>query len=102
MDEALGSKNGHLELFLRFLLGLSVESNQSLLQELMTQSRNSSHINEKAVHYIKVKINENPSPDKYINLFHCLSELGDLSLMNEAEPHLSRGGLRHVKLSSSQ
>ncbi len=102
VDEALGSKNGHLDLFLRFLLGLSVESNQSLLQELMTQTRNGSHNNEKAVHYIKVKINENPSPDKYINLFHCLSELGDLSLMNEAEPRMSHGGLRHVRLSSSQ
>ncbi|XP_067308029.1 protein NLRC3-like [Pseudorasbora parva] len=102
VDEALDSKNGHLDLFLRFLLGLSVESNQSLLQELKTQTGNSSHKNEKTVDYIKEKISENPSPDKYINLFHCLNELGDLSLVNEAEPHMSRGGLRAVKLSSSQ
>ncbi|XP_048046154.1 protein NLRC3-like isoform X2 [Megalobrama amblycephala] len=103
VDEALDSKNGHLDLFLRFLLGLSVESNQSLLQELKTQTGNSSHNNEKTVDYIKEKISENPSPDKYINLFHCLNELGDLSLVNEAEPHMrSRGGLRDVKLSSSQ
>uniref|UniRef100_A0A8C2H7C9 NACHT domain-containing protein n=1 Tax=Cyprinus carpio TaxID=7962 RepID=A0A8C2H7C9_CYPCA len=102
VDEALSSKNGHLDLFLRFLLGLSEESNQSLLQELMTQIGNSSHNNEKTVHYIREKISENPSPDKYINLFHCLNEMGDLSLMNEAEPRMSRGGLRHVKLLSSQ
>uniref|UniRef100_A0A671P4R9 Uncharacterized protein n=1 Tax=Sinocyclocheilus anshuiensis TaxID=1608454 RepID=A0A671P4R9_9TELE len=102
VDEALGSKNGHLDLFLRFLLGLSEESNQSLLQELMTQIGNSSHNNEKTIHFIREKISENPSPDKYINLFHCLNELGDLSLMNEAEPRMSRGGLRHVKLFSSQ
>ncbi|CAM4548684.1 unnamed protein product [Leuciscus chuanchicus] len=101
VDEALDSRNGHLDLFLRFLLGLSVESNQSLLQELKTQTANSSHNNEKTVDYIKEKISENPSPDKYINLFHCLNELGDLSLVNEAEPHTS-GGLRAVKLSSSQ
>ncbi|XP_048046163.1 NLR family CARD domain-containing protein 3-like [Megalobrama amblycephala] len=101
VDEALDSKNGHLDLFLRFLLGLSVESNQSLLQELKTQTGNSSHNNEKTVHYIKEKISENPSPDKYINLFHCLNELGDLSLVNEAQPH-TYGGLRNVKLSSSQ
>ncbi|CAM4548236.1 unnamed protein product [Leuciscus chuanchicus] len=100
VDEALDSKNGHLDLFLRFLLGLSVKSNQSLLQELKTQTANSSHNNEKTVDYIKEKISENPSPDKYINLFHCLNELGDLSLVNEAKPHMSRG-LRDVKLSSS-
>ncbi len=102
VDEALGSKNGHLDLFLRFLLGLSVETNQNLLQELMTPTGNVSYNNEKTVHYIKEKISKNPSPDKYINLFHCLNELGDLSLTNEAEPRMSRGGLRHVKLSSSQ
>ncbi|ROL46603.1 NLR family CARD domain-containing protein 3, partial [Anabarilius grahami] len=102
VDEALDSKNGHLDLFLRFLLGLSVESNQSLLQELKTQTGNRSHNNEKTVHYIKEKISENPSPDKYINLFHCLNELGDLSLVNEAQPHMSSGGLGDVKLSSSQ
>ncbi|XP_039536192.1 NACHT, LRR and PYD domains-containing protein 3-like [Pimephales promelas] len=102
VDEALHSRNGHLDLFLRFLLGLSVESNQSLLQELKTQTANSSHNNEETVDYIKEKIRENPSPEKYINLFHCLNELGDLSLVNEAQPHTSRGGLRAVKLSSSQ
>ncbi|XP_077086537.1 protein NLRC3-like [Siphateles boraxobius] len=102
VDEALHSKNGHLDLFLRFLLGLSVKSNQGLLQELKTQTANSSHSNEKTVDYIKEKISENPSPDKYINLFHCLNELGDLSLVNEAQPHMSYGGLRDVKLSSSQ
>ncbi|XP_051717713.1 NACHT, LRR and PYD domains-containing protein 3-like isoform X25 [Ctenopharyngodon idella] len=101
VDEALDSKNGHLDLFLRFLLGLSVESNQSLLQELKTQTGNRSHNNEKTADYIKEKISENPSPDKYINLFHCLNELGDLSLVNEAQPH-TYGGLRNVKLSSSQ
>ncbi|XP_067307564.1 NACHT, LRR and PYD domains-containing protein 3-like [Pseudorasbora parva] len=102
VDEALDSKNGHLDLFLRFLLGLSVKSNQSLLQELKTQTGNSSHKNEKTVDYIKEKISKNPAPDKYINLFHCLNELGDLSLVTEAQPHMSDGGLRDVKLSSSQ
>ncbi|KAG1926561.1 NACHT, LRR and PYD domains-containing protein 12-like [Pimephales promelas] len=103
VDEALHSRNGHLDLFLSFLLGLSVESNQSLLQELKTQTANSSHNNEETVDYIKEKISENPSPEKYINLFHCLNELGDLSLVNTAKPYTKRyGGLRDVKFSSSQ
>ncbi|XDV19695.1 hypothetical protein PO909_025122 [Leuciscus waleckii] len=102
VDEALDSKNGHLDLFLRFLLGLSVKSNQSLLQGLKTQTANSSHNKERTVYYIKENISKNPSPDKYINLFHCLNELGDLSLVNKAQPHMRSGGLRAVKLSSSQ
>ncbi|CAM4548227.1 unnamed protein product [Leuciscus chuanchicus] len=102
VDEALDSKNGHLDLFLRFVLGLSVESNQSLLQELKTHTANSSHNNEETVAYIKEKISENPSPDKYINLFHCLNELGDLSLVDEAQPQMRNGRLCDVKLSSSQ
>ncbi|XDV53668.1 hypothetical protein PO909_022107 [Leuciscus waleckii] len=101
VDEALDSKNGHLDLFLRFLLGLSVESNQSLLQELKTQTANSSHNNEKTADYIKEKISENPSPDKYINLFHCLNELGEFSLVKKALSYTWSGGLCAMKLSSS-
>ncbi|KAA0701592.1 NACHT, LRR and PYD domains-containing protein 10 [Triplophysa tibetana] len=75
VDESLRSKNGHLDLFLRFLLGLSLESNQNLLGGLMTQTVRSSHSNEKTVEYIKKKISSTRSPEKSINLFHCLNEL---------------------------
>ncbi|ROJ25455.1 Ribonuclease inhibitor [Anabarilius grahami] len=68
----------------------------------MTQTGNHSHNNEKTVPYIKKKISENHSPDKYINLFHCLDELGDLSLVNETFLNLGYGGLSKVKRSSSQ
>ncbi|ROL49954.1 Protein NLRC3 [Anabarilius grahami] len=77
VDEALQSKNGHLDLFLRFLLGLSVESHQILLQGLMKQTSSRSDSNEKTVEYIKMKIRIIDSPEKSINLFHCLNELGD-------------------------
>ncbi|XP_076849556.1 NLR family CARD domain-containing protein 3-like [Brachyhypopomus gauderio] len=105
VDKALQSQNGHLDLFLRFLLGLSLESNQILLQGLLTQTERSPHSKEETVKYIKEKIRENPSPEKSINLFHCLNEMNDHSLVQEVQTYLSRGGdtrLRGVRLSPAQ
>ncbi|XP_051732663.1 NLR family CARD domain-containing protein 3-like isoform X3 [Ctenopharyngodon idella] len=102
VDEALQSKNGHLDLFLRFLLGLSLESNQTLLRELLTQTGSCSYNRKKTVQYIKQKIRENRSPERSINLFHCLNELGDDSLMQEIQRYLKSGGIGKTKLSSSQ
>ncbi|XP_058628186.1 protein NLRC3-like [Onychostoma macrolepis] len=102
VDEALQSKNGHLDLFLRFLLGLSLESNQTLLRKLLTQTGSCSYNKEETVQYIKQKIMENHSPERSINLFHCLNELGDHSLMQEIQRYLRSGKIRKAKLSSSQ
>ncbi|KAF4087463.1 hypothetical protein AMELA_G00071070 [Ameiurus melas] len=105
VDKALQSENGHLDLFLRFLLGLSLESNQTLLRDLLPQTRSSSHSKQETVEYIKEKIRENPSPEKSINLFHCLNELNDHSLEQEVQHYLNRGGdgrLCGVRLSPAQ
>ncbi|KAK7124023.1 hypothetical protein R3I93_022204 [Phoxinus phoxinus] len=102
VNEALQSKNGHLDLFLRFLLGLSVESHQILLQGLMTLRRRRSDSNEKTVEYIKEKIRTIDSPEKSINLFHCLNELGDQSLVEEIQQYLKSGTISEARLSSSQ
>ncbi len=102
VDESLQSKNGHLDLFLRFLLGLSVKSHQILLQQIMTLKRSSSDSNEKSVEYIKMKIRTIDSPEKSINLFHCLNELGDRSLVEEIQQYLKSGRIKEAKLSSSQ
>ncbi|XP_035377315.1 NLR family CARD domain-containing protein 3-like [Electrophorus electricus] len=96
VDQALQSENGHLDLFLRFLLGLSLESNQTLLRGLLTQTGISSNSKEKIVKYIKKRIRENPSPEKSINLFQCLNELNDHSLVQEVQTYLSRGGNRRL------
>ncbi|KAM9489280.1 NLR family CARD domain-containing protein 3-like isoform 1-T1 [Clarias gariepinus] len=105
VDKALQSKNGHLDLFIRFLLGLSLESNQTLLRDLLPQTGSRSHSKQKTVKYIKKKIRENPSPEKCINLFHCLNELNDHSLVQEVEQYLNRGHykcLSGVRLSPAQ
>ncbi|XP_041918877.1 NACHT, LRR and PYD domains-containing protein 12-like [Alosa sapidissima] len=102
VDLALQSKNGHLDLFLRFLLGLSLESNQNLLKHLLPQSSSQSDSSEQTAQYVKQKIrdqrssdrdededdsirdedvyNSNRDEDVYnsnrrINLFYCLNEL---------------------------
>ncbi|XP_060752942.1 NACHT, LRR and PYD domains-containing protein 12-like isoform X1 [Tachysurus vachellii] len=90
VDKALQSENGHLDLFLRFLLGLSLETNQTLLRDLMPQTGSRSHSKQETVEYIKEKIRENPSPEKSINLFHCLNELNDHSLEKEVQTYLKR------------
>ncbi|XP_053534615.1 NLR family CARD domain-containing protein 3 isoform X1 [Ictalurus punctatus] len=96
VDKALQSENGHLDLFLRFLLGLSLESSQTLLRGLMPQTGSSSHSKQETVEYIKEKIRKNPSPEKSINLFHCLNELNDHSLVQEVQRYLNRGGLSRL------
>ncbi|XP_055772595.1 NLR family CARD domain-containing protein 3-like [Salvelinus fontinalis] len=102
VDKALQSETGNLDLFLRFLLGLSLESNQKYLRGLLTKTRSSSQSHEETVKYIKEKIRENPSPERSINLFHCLNELNDHSLVEEIQSFLSSGSLSKPNLSPAQ
>ncbi|XP_038129777.1 NLR family CARD domain-containing protein 3-like [Cyprinodon tularosa] len=88
VDKALRSPNGHLDLFLRFLLGLSTDTSKTLLQGLMTKTGGSSMSNQKTVQYIKEKIKDNLSAEKSIILFHCLNELNDRSLVQEIQQSL--------------
>ncbi|XP_028325847.1 NACHT, LRR and PYD domains-containing protein 3-like isoform X2 [Gouania willdenowi] len=91
VDEALRSPNGHLDLFLRFLLGLSLPTNQKLLQGLLTQTGRCSQSNQETVKYIKEKLNESQSVERSINLFHCLNELNDRSLLVEIQQFMRSG-----------
>ncbi|KAF1393381.1 hypothetical protein PFLUV_G00015040 [Perca fluviatilis] len=102
VDKALQSQNGHLDLFLRFLLGLSLQINQTLLRGLMTQTGSSSQTSQETVKYIKTKISENLSAERSINLFHCLNELNDGSLLEEIQQSLSSGSLSTDELSPAQ
>uniref|UniRef100_A0A7N6BQY8 NACHT domain-containing protein n=1 Tax=Anabas testudineus TaxID=64144 RepID=A0A7N6BQY8_ANATE len=103
VDKALQSPNGHLDLFLRFLLGLSLQTNQSLLRGLQTKTqRHNSEINQKTTEYIEMQIEETPSAEKSINLFHCLDELNDRSLVEEIQQYLDSGSLSTYKISPTQ
>uniref|UniRef100_A0A3Q1HNL1 NACHT domain-containing protein n=1 Tax=Anabas testudineus TaxID=64144 RepID=A0A3Q1HNL1_ANATE len=101
-DKAVQSPNGHLDLFLRFLLGLSLQTNQTLLRGLQTKTGNNSKNNKETTEYIKKKIKETPSAEKSINLFHCLNELNDISLVEEIQQYVDSGSLYTDKLSPAQ
>ncbi|XP_026204928.1 NLR family CARD domain-containing protein 3-like isoform X1 [Anabas testudineus] len=102
VKQALKNPNGHLDLFLRFLLGLSMQTNQSLLRGLVAQTGSGSQTSQETVQFIKKKIKENLSAEKSINLFHCLNELNDGSLVEEIQQYLRSGSLSTDQLSPAQ
>ncbi|XP_076152251.1 NACHT, LRR and PYD domains-containing protein 3-like isoform X2 [Alosa pseudoharengus] len=89
VDKALESQNGHLDLFLRFLMGISVESNHRLLQGLLSHTHNSSNSIKETCQYMKKLNREGLSPERCINLFHCLLEMNDDSMHKEIQTYLS-------------
>ncbi|XP_055358208.1 NLR family CARD domain-containing protein 3-like [Betta splendens] len=102
VDKALRSPNGHLDLFLRFLLGFSLQANQTAMKGLVKNTKHDSNTNQKIVQYIKKKISESPSVEKSINLFHCLNELNDCSLVEEIQQYLESESVSTNKLSPAQ
>lgn len=99
INQALQSETGHLDLFLRFLLGLSLESNQSIFQSLISRGGSrTSHSIEKTVEYIKKMIEDTSLPEKSINLFHCLNELKEVSLVKDVQRFLSSGHFSKLSL----
>uniref|UniRef100_A0A8C1VIP3 NACHT domain-containing protein n=2 Tax=Cyprinus carpio TaxID=7962 RepID=A0A8C1VIP3_CYPCA len=90
VDKALESKNGRLDLFLRFLLGVSLESNQRLLQDLLTHTENSSESIRETTQYIKEMIKDTYNHNRLsagesISLFLCLLEVKDQTLFREIQ-----------------
>ncbi|KAF5893529.1 NACHT, LRR and PYD domains-containing protein 12-like, partial [Clarias magur] len=103
VDKVKGSENGHLDLFLRFLLGISLEKNQQLLQGLLPHTElNKRNINN-VIQYIKQMQNKalDLSPETSINHFFCLMELKDDSLNNQIKKYLSTDKFPDRELSSS-
>ncbi|XP_016112905.1 NACHT, LRR and PYD domains-containing protein 12-like [Sinocyclocheilus grahami] len=101
VDKALESENGHLDLFLRFLLGVSLESNQRLLQDLLTHTENSSESIRRTTQYIKEKIRDGHglSTERSINLFLCLLEVKDQTLSREIQEFVKSDKHSEKKLS---
>uniref|UniRef100_A0A3Q2DC18 NACHT LRR and PYD domain-containing protein n=1 Tax=Cyprinodon variegatus TaxID=28743 RepID=A0A3Q2DC18_CYPVA len=99
MEKACRSKTGHLDLFVRFLHGLSIESNQRLLQGLLGQTENSPETLQKVIDKLKKMNTSKISPDRSINIFHCLIELNDPSVHLEIQEFQRSGDKSGKKLS---
>nr|WPK86747.1 NLRC3-like protein 133 [Sebastes schlegelii] len=99
MEKSLMSKNGHLDLFVRFLHGLALESNQKLLGGLLGQTDNSPEIIQRAINNLKMMNMYNPYHDKSINIFHCLTEMNDHSVLQEIQEFLKSENRSEKELS---
>ncbi|KAI4894030.1 hypothetical protein NFI96_008058, partial [Prochilodus magdalenae] len=99
VDKALESKDGHLDLFLRFLLGISLGSNQELLQGLLTQQTSSESISETVQHIKQLIQSEDLPAERSINLFLCLTEMNDESLSREIQEYLKSEKCSEAELS---
>ncbi|XP_048041240.1 NACHT, LRR and PYD domains-containing protein 12-like [Megalobrama amblycephala] len=102
VDKALESDSGHLDLFLRFLLGLSLQSNRRLLRGLLSQQDDNEQSNKRIVQYIKQKLEDNLPAERSINLFYCLNELNDQTLVKEIQTQLNKQSLSSGDLSPAQ
>ncbi|XP_033996941.1 protein NLRC3-like, partial [Trematomus bernacchii] len=99
MEKSLQSENGHLDLFVRFLHGLSLESNQRLLGGLLGRTDNSPETIQRAISNLKEMSSDEFSPDRMINIFHCLTEMKDHSVHQEITEFLKSENRSEEKLS---
>ncbi|XP_065326048.1 NACHT, LRR and PYD domains-containing protein 1a allele 5-like [Pelmatolapia mariae] len=102
MQKSLQSKNGHLDLFVRFLHGRSLKSNQSLLRGLLGQTEISPATMQRVTRNLKKMNGDKISPDRSINIFHCLMEINDLSVHQEIQEFLKSKNRSEKRLSEIQ
>ncbi|XP_019218889.1 protein NLRC3 isoform X3 [Oreochromis niloticus] len=88
VDKVLEKKNGHLDFFLRFLLGLLVGPNRRVLQGLLTPPDQSQDTDKKILTYLKSMRRKNLSPDSCINLFQTMVEMRDHKVKDEIQEYL--------------
>ncbi|XP_014867214.1 PREDICTED: protein NLRC3-like [Poecilia mexicana] len=91
MEKSLSSENGHLDLFVRFLHGLTVESNQRLLEDLLGQTENRPETIQRIITNLKEMNTDRISAGRSINIFYCLMEMNDVSFTQEIQRLLDSG-----------
>ncbi|XP_073682127.1 NACHT, LRR and PYD domains-containing protein 3-like [Garra rufa] len=102
VDKAMESKRGHLNLFLRFLMGITLKTSQDLLKGLITDTEDTRESIRQTTEYIKQEQDSHSISDEaLVNLFYCLLELKDHSLYEKIKSYISSDAHPGRKLSSS-
>lgn len=103
VHHAIGSRSGHLDLFLRFLLGLSVVSNFLKAIDAENLQVNISQTKELIKSLFREEHEgQTPSSGRCINLFHCLLELDDHSMAEEMKRFLTTEKQTGPRLTAAQ
>ena len=85
-DKVLKRKNGHQDFFLRFLLGMSLESNKILLQGVLTDICSNSETVKSTLMYITYLRNGTGVPlERCIELLRCQIEMRDPCVIEDIE-----------------
>ncbi|KAG8002620.1 hypothetical protein GBF38_015110, partial [Nibea albiflora] len=101
VNKSLNSANGHLDLFVRFLHGLLLESNRRLLGDLLGWTACSPESIQRAIENLKRMNAYDISPDRSINIFHCLMEMNDHSVHQEIQEYLQSDSRSEKKLTKT-
>uniref|UniRef100_A0A3B4YTL0 NACHT domain-containing protein n=1 Tax=Seriola lalandi dorsalis TaxID=1841481 RepID=A0A3B4YTL0_SERLL len=101
VDKSVNSGNGHLDLFVRFLHGLLLESNHHLLGGLLGWTASSPESIQTAINNLKKMNAYDISPDRSINIFHCLMEMNDHSVHQEIQEYLQSENRAEKKLTKT-
>ncbi|XP_070783345.1 protein NLRC3-like [Enoplosus armatus] len=91
VDKALQSEKGQLDLFLCFFLGFSLESNQTMLQGLLPQTKSRSETVEEMKRYLRnIRAGDIP-PERCMNLLICKFELKEERFQDDIRMYLNSG-----------
>ncbi|XP_014877342.1 NACHT, LRR and PYD domains-containing protein 12-like isoform X2 [Poecilia latipinna] len=91
VDKAVQSEQGQLDLFLCFFLGLSLRSNQEMIQSLLPQAEISSDTTDSLKAYIRHFHAGNIPTERCINLFLCKFELKEREFQDDIGKYLKLG-----------
>ncbi|XP_038126977.1 uncharacterized protein LOC119773864 isoform X2 [Cyprinodon tularosa] len=91
VNKALQSEKGQFDLFLCFFLGLSLETNQEMMQQLLPQTKASTETTERLKMYLR-KFHAGSIPtERCINLFLCKYELKENEFQDDIGRYLKSG-----------
>ncbi|XP_043954582.1 NACHT, LRR and PYD domains-containing protein 3-like isoform X2 [Gambusia affinis] len=96
VEKVLQKKNGHLDFFLRFLLGLMVEPNRRALQGMLTSVDPNDDTDKKVLTYLRSIRGKNLPPDGCINIFQTMVEMRDNKVKDEIQEYLKMGDLKEL------